>query len=186
MPSRIKLTKNPVFLQYFSKFMGILLFVLKYIFISLLLKMINGFSWSANIMASPLKKKFVENTGADPGYVKRGVPRSKRGGGGWYNPKIAQKWPKIGWICMIYLSKGGACADSDHTWIRPWNSCIFRDSLWNDDRLIRVAHSHRPLYYVSPLYPPWNFHSFSPKAFYKRNCHLILAPTCQCCHLNAV
>ena len=21
---------------------------------------------------------------------------------------------------MIYLSKGGAGADSDHTWIRPW------------------------------------------------------------------
>ena len=33
--------------------MGILLFVLKYMYISLLLKMINGFSWSANIMASP-------------------------------------------------------------------------------------------------------------------------------------
>ena len=33
--------------------MGILLFVLKYMFISLLLKMINGFSWSANIIASP-------------------------------------------------------------------------------------------------------------------------------------
>ena len=49
----MKLTKNPVFLHYFSKFMVILLFVLKYMFISLLLKMINGFSWSANIMASP-------------------------------------------------------------------------------------------------------------------------------------
>ena len=53
MPSRMKLTKNLVFLQYFSKFMEILLFVLKYMFISFLLKMINGLSWSANIMASP-------------------------------------------------------------------------------------------------------------------------------------
>ena len=44
LPSRMKLTKNPAFLHYFSKFMGILLFVLKYMFISLLLKMINGFS----------------------------------------------------------------------------------------------------------------------------------------------
>ena len=51
----MKLTKTPVFLHYFNKFMGILLFVLKYMFISLLLKMINGFSWSANIMASPFK-----------------------------------------------------------------------------------------------------------------------------------
>ena len=49
----MKLTKHPVFLHYFSKFMGILLFVLKYMHISLLLKMINGFSWPAKIMASP-------------------------------------------------------------------------------------------------------------------------------------
>ena len=41
VPLRMKLTKNPVFLHYFSKFMGILLFALKYID-SLLLKMING------------------------------------------------------------------------------------------------------------------------------------------------
>ena len=33
--------------------MRILLFVLKYMHISLLLKMINGFSWQAKIMASP-------------------------------------------------------------------------------------------------------------------------------------
>ena len=57
VPSRMKLTKHPVFLHYSIKFMGISLFVLKYIFISLLLKMINGFSWSANIMASPFKAK---------------------------------------------------------------------------------------------------------------------------------
>ena len=54
----MKLTKNPVFLHYFSKFMGILLFVLKYMFISLLLKMIHRFSWSANIMASPFNLTF--------------------------------------------------------------------------------------------------------------------------------
>ena len=48
----MKLTKNPVFLHYFSKFMGILSFVLKYMFIFLLLKMINTFSWPAKIMAS--------------------------------------------------------------------------------------------------------------------------------------
>ena len=36
--------------------MGILLFVLKYMFISMLLKMIKKwFSWSANVMASPFK-----------------------------------------------------------------------------------------------------------------------------------
>ena len=40
----MQLTKNSVFLHYFSKFMGILIFVLKYMYISLLLKMINGFS----------------------------------------------------------------------------------------------------------------------------------------------
>ena len=51
----MKLTKNLVFLHYFSKFMGILLFVLKYMYISLLLKMINGFFWPAKIMASPFK-----------------------------------------------------------------------------------------------------------------------------------
>ena len=51
----MKITKNPAFLHYFSKFMGILLFVLKYMYISLLLKMINGFSWPAKIMASPFK-----------------------------------------------------------------------------------------------------------------------------------
>ena len=44
VPSRMKLTKNHIFLHYFSKFMGILLFVLKYMYISLLLKMIYGFS----------------------------------------------------------------------------------------------------------------------------------------------
>ena len=33
--------------------MEILLFVLKYMFISLLMRMINEFSWAANIMASP-------------------------------------------------------------------------------------------------------------------------------------
>ena len=49
----MRLTKNPVFLHYFSKFMGILLFVLKYMYIPLLLKMINGFSRPAKIMASP-------------------------------------------------------------------------------------------------------------------------------------
>ena len=36
--------------------MEILLFVLKYMYISLLLKMINGFSWPAKIMVSPFKK----------------------------------------------------------------------------------------------------------------------------------
>ena len=51
----MKMTKNPVFLHFFSKFMGILLFVLKYMYISLLLKMINGFSWPAKIMVSPFK-----------------------------------------------------------------------------------------------------------------------------------
>ena len=54
VPSRMKLAKNPVFLHYFSKFMEIL-FVLKYMYISFLLKMINGFSWPAKIMASPFK-----------------------------------------------------------------------------------------------------------------------------------
>ena len=38
--------------------MGIFLFVLKYIHISLFLKMINGFSWPAKIMASPFKTLF--------------------------------------------------------------------------------------------------------------------------------
>ena len=53
----MKITQNPAFLHYFSKFMGILLFVLKYTYIFLLLKMINGFSWLAKIMASPFKNK---------------------------------------------------------------------------------------------------------------------------------
>ena len=35
--------------------MGILLFLLKYMYISLLLKMIYGFSWPAKIMVSPFK-----------------------------------------------------------------------------------------------------------------------------------
>ena len=56
VPSRMQLNKNPVFLHYFSKFMGILIFVLKYMYISLLLKMINGFSWPAKIMVSPFKQ----------------------------------------------------------------------------------------------------------------------------------
>ena len=53
VPSRMKLTKNLVFLHYFSKLTGILFFVLNYMYISLLLKMINGFSWPSKIMASP-------------------------------------------------------------------------------------------------------------------------------------
>ena len=44
----MKLTKNHAFLHYFSKFMGILLFVLEYMFISLLLKMIKFFLTSKN------------------------------------------------------------------------------------------------------------------------------------------
>ena len=44
VPSRMKVTKKHVFLHYFSKCMVILLFVLKYMYISLLLKMINRFS----------------------------------------------------------------------------------------------------------------------------------------------
>ena len=54
VPSRMKITKNLVFLHYFSKFVGIFLFVLN-MYISSLLKMINGFSWPAKIMASPFK-----------------------------------------------------------------------------------------------------------------------------------
>ena len=38
--------------------MGILLFVLKYMYITLLLKMINGFSWPGKIMASPFNVRF--------------------------------------------------------------------------------------------------------------------------------
>ena len=34
---------------------------------------------------------------------------------------------------MIYLSKGGAGADSDHTWIRPWYTYII---LYNKDMAI--------------------------------------------------
>ena len=49
----MNLTKNLVFLHYFSKFKGILLFVLEYMYISLLLKIINGVSWPGKIMASP-------------------------------------------------------------------------------------------------------------------------------------
>ena len=55
----MRLTKTSVCLHYFSKFMGILLFVLKYLYISLLLKMMNGFSWPAKIVASPFKKRYV-------------------------------------------------------------------------------------------------------------------------------
>ena len=40
--------------------MGILLFVLKYMYISLLVKMINGFSWLAKIMASSFKKDTIQ------------------------------------------------------------------------------------------------------------------------------
>ena len=56
----MKITKNPVFLDNFSQFIGILLFVLKYMYIFLLLK-INGFSWTAKIMASPFNGG-LENT----------------------------------------------------------------------------------------------------------------------------
>ena len=45
----------------------------------------------------------IYRAGADKGYGERGGARSKRGPGGWYNLTIAQ----IGWICMIFLSKGG-------------------------------------------------------------------------------
>ena len=62
--------------------------------------------------------------GADPGYVKRGGPRSKRGGpDGRYNSKIAQKLPKIGLnlhVLSVKKGGGGGGANSDHTWIRPW------------------------------------------------------------------
>ena len=41
--------------------MGISLFVLEYMYISLLLKMISGFFWPGKIMASPFKFKIVAN-----------------------------------------------------------------------------------------------------------------------------
>ena len=66
VPSRMRLTKNPVFLHYFSKFMGILLF-LKYMYISLLLKMINGFSRPAKIMTSPFNNLSLKT----PNYIKQ-------------------------------------------------------------------------------------------------------------------
>ena len=54
MPQEWGLPKTSAF-HYFSKFMEILLFVLKYMYISLLLKMINGFFWPSKIMVSPFK-----------------------------------------------------------------------------------------------------------------------------------
>ena len=56
----MKHTKNPVCLHYFSKFMGILLFVLKYMFISLLLKMINGFFDQQISWPVPLMRQFTK------------------------------------------------------------------------------------------------------------------------------
>ena len=58
----MNLTKNPVFLHFSSKFMRISLFVLEYMYISLLLKMINVFSWPAKIMASPFNLLIVLST----------------------------------------------------------------------------------------------------------------------------
>ena len=49
----MKLAKNPVFLHNFSKFTGILLFVLNIQGNFLASEMINEFSWPAKIMASP-------------------------------------------------------------------------------------------------------------------------------------
>ena len=43
VPSRMRLIPKPLFSSLFQQIYGILLFVLKYV--SLLLKMINGFSW---------------------------------------------------------------------------------------------------------------------------------------------
>ena len=35
---------------------------------------------------------------------------------------------------MIYLSKGGAGADSDHTWIRPWGGDLWlRSNILTDN-----------------------------------------------------
>ena len=69
MPSRIKITKIPAFLHYFSKFRGILLFVLKYMYISLLLKMIDGFpdqqkSWPVPLNWTKCPEK-LKGTGHD-------------------------------------------------------------------------------------------------------------------------
>ena len=49
--------------------MGILLFLLKYMYISLLLKMKYGFSWPAKIMASPFKWNWLNGSGCS-GMVK--------------------------------------------------------------------------------------------------------------------
>ena len=66
----MKLAKKPVFPHYFCKSIGILLFVLKYMYISLPLKIINGFSWPAKIMASPLTDKAKIKTSLFPvGYM---------------------------------------------------------------------------------------------------------------------
>ena len=57
-----------------------------------------------------------KRAGADPGYVKRGG-RDPNGGG---VADITLKQPKNNqkFICQ----KGGAAADSNHTWICPWKS----------------------------------------------------------------
>ena len=116
----MKLAKNPVFLHYYSKFMAILIFVLKYMYISLLLKMINGFSWPAKIMASPFNvgntHKWCRQTMTDKvifeyrHIVKQYV-------WSWISLKIKICWK---WLAMHYIVI--------HVWSLPfptWHQHIF-------------------------------------------------------------
>ena len=98
MPSRMKITKNPVFLHYFRKFMGILLFVLKYMYIFLLLKMINGLSWPAKIMVSPFKHGQMA---AYHYYRQAGHPRPSR-----IHRLDCATPQKIGSLCCTLLDLG--------------------------------------------------------------------------------
>ena len=75
---------------------------------------------------------FMNTTGADPGYVKREGRDPKGGPGGWYNPKIEQKLPKISWICMIYLSKGGQCRFGPYV-DPPLHQVSVCDFLWDTE-----------------------------------------------------
>ena len=57
---------------------------------------------------------------------------------------------------MIYLSKGGAGADSDHTWIRP---CIRNSELVSVENLWPRVKDLLRLLFTFSLFSPWVLHS---------------------------
>ena len=98
----MKLTRNPCFSSLFQQIYGD--FVICFdMYIPLLLKMINGFSWPAKIMASPFNF-MIRHAGSDQGSWSDTGFVKKRGRG---SIDMAETKPKIAEFHELSVKRGG-------------------------------------------------------------------------------